>query len=518
MSEDALFSGFEFENIESTFRKMRIAYITFLNHGQYEDYEKFADTQNQLLGILTATLMNNQDSQKGARDVLFAGILFHADREMNGSLTKPITIGFRGLDLVMTINPILFYLYYETPEGMLAAIRQMCYHVLFGHIVEYDWAFKDEESAKVMSVAMEAEVNQYVDELPDTVVTLKWVKHITENRLILPKAGTFYYYNELKAVKNDSKKQGHNRTESTFNKMLGSGQMDDLYSQLAGNFDPNKAEELRIDSAKQLKEEMKNNRTMQPITPNSQYSDLYRKLMNGLIKDSHSQMTEELRLKLSSEVKVNIEKITKQRALNWRDVIKRGMGTTLVPYKMSKNRMNRRQPHRVDLPGRILDAASRLVAFFDTSASQNEEALAYSLGELANIQKTLHAEVWVVHVDTTVQYAKPLSFQSLKDMEFVGRGGTSFAPAYQWLHEQGFTNEDTVAVYFTDGYGDDDFERYGFTNMYWVLTETEVGDSSPLSTDGGGKVLYLKADERYNRHVLHHHKNAPISNQDSDHF
>ncbi|OYW73999.1 MAG: hypothetical protein B7Z25_00430 [Aerococcus viridans] len=150
--------------------------------------------------------MNNQDSQKGARDVLFAGILFHTDREMNGSLAKPITIGFRGLDLVMTINPILFYLYYETPEGMLAAIRQMCYHVLFGHIVEYDWAFKDEESAKVMSVAMEAEVNQYVDELPDTVVTLKWVKHIIENRLILPKAGTLYYYNELKAVKNDSKK------------------------------------------------------------------------------------------------------------------------------------------------------------------------------------------------------------------------------------------------------------------------------------------------------------------------
>src|SRR5699024_1688204 len=174
-----------------------------------------------------------------------------------------------------------------------------------------------------------------------------------------------------------------------FNKMLGSGQMDDLYSQLAGNFDPNKAEELRIDSAKQLKKEMKNNRTMQPITPNSQYADLYRKLMNGLIKDSDSQMTEEIRLKLSSEVKVNIDTITNKRALNWRDVIKRGMGTTLVPYKMSKNRMNRRQPHRVELPGRILDAASRLVAFFDTSASQNEEALAYSLGELANIQKTL---------------------------------------------------------------------------------------------------------------------------------
>ncbi|MGH2080537.1 hypothetical protein ACRCJU_04270 [Aerococcus urinaeequi] len=117
MSEDALFSAFEFENIESTFRKMRIAYITFLNHGQYEDYEKFADTQNQLLGILTATLMNNQDSQKGARDVLFAGILFHTDREMNGSLAKPITIGFRGLDLVMTIIQFYSTFIMERPRG-----------------------------------------------------------------------------------------------------------------------------------------------------------------------------------------------------------------------------------------------------------------------------------------------------------------------------------------------------------------------------------------------------------------
>src|SRR5699024_9242017 len=103
-------------------------------------------------------------------------------------------------------------------------------------------------------------------------------------------------------------------------------------------------------------------------------------------------------------------------------------------------------------------------------------------------------------------------------MEFAGRGGTSFAPAYQWLHDQGFTNEDTVAVYITDGYGDDDFERYGITNMYWILTVTEVGDPSPLSTYGEGKVLYLKADELYNRHILRHHKNAPINHQQSDHI
>ncbi|RPA61294.1 hypothetical protein EF384_02635 [Aerococcus agrisoli] len=515
MADNDLFSAFEFENIETSFQRMRIAYITFLNHGHYDDYEKFSDAQNHLLGILTATLMNPQDNYRGARDVLFAGILYHTDREMNGNLAKPITIGFRGLDLVMTINPILFYLYYETPAGMLAAIRQMCYHVLFGHIVEYDWAFKDAESAKVMSVAMEAEVNQYVDDLPETAVSLKWIKHITENRLILPKEGSLYYYDQLMAVKNDPKKQGHNRTESTFNKMLGSGQMDELYSQLAGNFDPNKAKELRVDSANQLKNEMKNNRSMQAISPNRQHQDLYRKLMNGLIKESYNQMTEELRMKLSSELQVNIKQITKQRALNWRDVIKRGMGTSLVPYKLSKNRMNRRQPYRVDLPGRVLDTASRLVAFFDTSASQNEEALAYSLGELANIQKTLHAEVWVVHVDTAVQYAKPLSFQSLKDMAFTGRGGTSFAPAYQWLHDQSFTDTDTVAVYFTDGYGDDGFERYGFHNMYWVLTETEVGDPSPLSTDGGGKVLYLKADERYNRRIL---RKGHTTNQNKDHI
>src|SRR5699024_9592974 len=233
--------------------------------------------------------------------------------------------------------------------------------------------------------------------------------HIAEDSLILLKVWKLYYFNELKAVENEVKRQGHNLTESTFNLMLRSDQMDDLYSQVAGTFELNKAEEVRVDSPKQLKEKMIHNRTMQPITNDSHHADLYRKLMNGLIKDSYSQMTEELRLKLSSEVKVSIDQITKQRALNWRDVIKRGMGTSLVPYKLSKNRMNRRQPHRVDLPGRVLDTASRLVAFFDTSASQNEEALAYSLGELANIQKTLHAEVWVVHVDTTVQYAKQLS-------------------------------------------------------------------------------------------------------------
>lgn len=43
--------------------------------------------------------------------------------------------------------------------------------------------------------------------------------------------------------------------------------------------------------------------------------------------------------------------------------------------------------------------------------------------------------------------------------------------------------------------------------MYWILTDTEPGDPSPLSTDGGGKVLYLKADERYNRRILNKKSN-----------
>ncbi|MGX7405283.1 Predicted metal-dependent peptidase [Aerococcus urinaehominis] len=490
-----------YQDLSDHFGQVELAYITFLNHGQQEDLQKFSQLMDQYIGLLLSSLMADRTYQ-GASDALFAGILYRINRRMDTELAKPMFFEFEGLSLNLAINPLLFYLYYEKPAQMLAGLKQMCYHVVFDYLTKYDWAYQEERTGKMMSVAMEVAINQYLQDLPGNSVGLDWVQEMTGDAYLDSHRGALYYYEAMLAVDQDPKKQGHQRLATTFNRMKGSGEMSDLYEQFTGSFDPRQASDLRADKADQLAKEMRKNPSMQQAIPQAKNNDLHRKIVNGLVRDSYRDLSEEMRKNLSNNLDVKIAQITKRRSLNWRDIIQRGLGTTVVPYRLSKNRMNRRQPYRIDLPGRTLDTASRLVAFFDTSASQNEGALAYSLGELANIQETLHADVWVVQVDTQVTKVEKLNRQTLKEFDFKGRGGTSFAPAFEWLHQMGFTDQDTVAVYFTDGYGDDNFERYGFTNMYWVLTDADPSEPVPLSTDGGGKILYLRGDEKYNRDIL----------------
>ncbi|WP_198434909.1 VWA-like domain-containing protein [Aerococcus urinae] len=490
-----------YDDINQLFRELNYAFITYMNFGWSEDYDKFSQLMDEFIGLLCAKLMANR-SYQGAGDVLFAGVLFQMDRRMSEDLAKPLNVSVEGTSLTLSVNPVLFFMYYQGPKQMLAGIRQICYHIIFNHLTDYDWAFLNEEDGKMMSVAMDTEVNQYIDNLPDHAASLDSMKQLLSKNSLNEKQGSLYYYQELKAARDDPKHHSHDRVWSTFEKMKGSGDMNDTYSQLSKNFDPEKARELRIESAEQLNDEMKKNHSMQPVIPQSKNNDLHRKIINGIVRKAYENMDEEMRQHLSGNIKEKVQVLFKQRSLNWKDIIMRGLGQAPIPYRYSKNRGNRRQPYRIDLPGRTLDTAAQLVAFIDTSASQNAEALAYSLAELANINKTLGTDIWVVQVDTQVVGVKKLDQSNVDQFQFEGRGGTSFAPAFEWLHENGFNDRNSVSVYFTDGYGDDGFERYGYQNMYWVLTTADPKEPSPLSTDSGGKLLYLRQDEKYNHRII----------------
>ena len=499
-----------YADMDALYRKMRVAYITYMNFGWDSDYEKFRDYMSDYLSLLTAKLMSNQ-SYHGAGDVLFAGVLYQLDRQFSSTLSKPMNLSIEGLNLTLTINPVLFFMYYEGPKRMLAGIRQMCYHIIFNHLTDYDWAYKSEADGKMMSVAMEMEINQYINNLPQHSLRLDWLRDLLDQPGLKEKQGSLYYFQQMKAAYDDPKHRCHDRVWSTFEHMKGTGAIDDTYSQLSGNFDPKKTKELRIDSMEQLNNEMKKNLSVQMVIPDSQNNDLHRQIIDGIVRKAYQNLDKEMRERMSGNIKERVTRLVKQRSLNWRSIIKKGLGSAPIPYDFSKNRANRRQPFRIDLPGRVLATARRMIAFIDTSASQNKQALNYSLAELANINKTLGTDIWVVQVDTKVVQIDRLDQKTLENFSFKGRGGTSFAPAYQWLHDNGFNDENSVAVYFTDGYGDDGFERYGYHNMYWILTDADPKEASPLSTSSEGKLLYLRADEKYNHYLLNQLKRGASS-------
>jgi predicted metal-dependent peptidase len=94
------------------------------------------------------------------------------------------------------------------------------------------------------------------------------------------------------------------------------------------------------------------------------------------------------------------------------------------------------------------------VFVFDTSGSIDDTILTEFCSELEAILNTVRMKVTILMVDAKVHepvyHFEPGDF-SYKALKFLGRGGTAFEPAFEWVEEQGIAP--TFMVYFTDTYG-----------------------------------------------------------------
>ena len=73
----------------------------------------------------------------------------------------------------------------------------------------------------------------------------------------------------------------------------------------------------------------------------------------------------------------NINKLLAPPKIKWQSVLKRYIGLTPIPYKKTKTRLNRRQPNRFDISGRINDRTIRIVVALDTSGSMSNKMIEY---------------------------------------------------------------------------------------------------------------------------------------------
>jgi predicted metal-dependent peptidase len=90
---------------------------------------------------------------------------------------------------------------------------------------------------------------------------------------------------------------------------------------------------------------------------------------------------------------------------------------------------------------------------FDTSGSIGDSNLEEFCGEIEAILNTVRMKATILMVDAAVHKAyhfEPGEF-NWKTLEFIGRGGTDFRPAFDWVEDSGV--KPTFLVYFTDTYG-----------------------------------------------------------------
>ena len=192
-------------------------------------------------------------------------------------------------------------------------------------------------------------------------------------------------------------------------------------------------------------------------------------LVKEFVNQVYSTMNEEARGLMPSGFIEQIELINKGKTLSWKQILKKYVGTVVAGKRKTKTRLNRRQPERFDISGKVDEKVIKIVVAIDTSGSMSNDEIANIFNEIFAILATRKHEITVIECDAVVQKVYKVKKRSDVQNKVEGRGGTSFIPVIEYINNNKYFR-DALLIYFTDGCGDDSIPKPLTYRNIWVLT------------------------------------------------
>lgn len=444
-------------------------------------------------------------------------------RKVDYGLEAPMAVGMYPNDrkVYLLINPVRLRFTVKTVGEIIAIVRHELYHILYQHLPESKGYASDRVTQYILNIAMDCEINQISmikNELPDGMITLDYVREESGDHTLKEFAGYVAYYKALTSSEEYMEKiKEHMESQET--KVYTQGQQGDGQGQQGdgegqegdqvGQGQDGQGQEGDQEGQGQGNEGQESVVDLGDIIGQNTHSswggddisqDTAEKATEGIVKDTYNSLSDKERGLMSSAVRGEIHKLTHEPEINWRDKIKRQHGRMKSRLKRKTlARPNRRFPNRLDLKGKLPEYRINIVMALDVSGSVSDNALAYTMGEGYHLSKELDAPLTLLQIDAELASVQTIERPSDFDrVKLNARGGTRFQPAFDYLHEKGHTNKDTLLVYVTDGYGEPEsmLHRRGFNNVLWVLVDTD--SKEVLSCDGKGRVELLNNDSGYN--------------------
>ena len=409
------------------------------------------------------------------RDSYYGYFLMNMQFSVNFGANSIAGIKLNTFPPVFESNPLLLCKF--KLKEILYVICHEIDHIVLNHPAEMVKAnpSKDEQTFYEFNLAADASVNDRIDHEikaenraflahPDGVITSKVLAKMYEIKHLLSMENYAYYFGMISGKK---QKNAENAPGNGQDSMMQQQNRQDGTEQGDSSVSGQQSEDGdEIVTAANCGELTDHNWEAGDDAEDAQA--VVREFVNAAV----DMMNEESRGLMPAHFMSQVEFINKPPVLSWQAILKKYVGTISANKRKTRMRLNRRQPERFDLSGRVDDKVLKIAVAIDTSGSVDDHMISQIFNEIFAILAKRKHEITVIECDAQVQRVYRAKNVGEIQKKVAGRGGTMFTPVIEYINNDKYFR-DALLIYFTDGFGEREIPKPKTYRNLWVVFEDE---------------------------------------------
>ena len=409
------------------------------------------------------------------RDSYYGYFLMNIQFSVNFGVNSIAGIKLNTFPPVFESNPLLLCKF--KLKEILYIICHEIDHVVLNHPAEMVKAnpAKDEQTFYEFNLAADASVNDRINHeikaenrtflsAPDGLITSAALKKMYGLKYIIPMENYAYYFDLIAGKKEKDEQAGNGQ-----NSMMQQQNQKDGTEQSGQGATPgqdgaeNSENIVTAANCGQLSDH-----NWEAGSDPEDAQAVVRELVNSAV----DMMNEESRGLMPAHFMSQVELINKPPVLSWQAILKKYIGTISANKRKTRMRLNRRQPERFDLSGRVDDKVLKIAVAIDTSGSVDDRMISQILNEIFAILAKRKHEITVIECDAQVQRVYRAKNAGEIQKKVAGRGGTMFTPVIEYINKDKYFR-DALLIYFTDGFGESKIPKPMTYRNLWVVFDDE---------------------------------------------
>ena len=409
------------------------------------------------------------------RDSYYGYFLMNMQFSVNFGANSIAGIKLNTFPPVFESNPLLLCKF--KLKEILYVICHEIDHIVLNHPAEMVKAnpTKDEQTFYEFNLAADASVNDRIDHEikaenraflahPDGVITSKVLAKMYEIKHLLSMENYAYYFGMISGKKQKDEENAPGNGQDSMmqqqNRQDGTAQGD---SSVSGQQSEDGDEIVTAANCGELTDH-----NWEAGDDAEDAQAVVREFVNAAV----DMMNEESRGLMPAHFMSQVELINKPPVLSWQAILKKYIGTISANKRKTRMRLNRRQPERFDLSGRVDDKVLKIAVAIDTSGSVDDHMIAQIFNEIFAILAKRTHEITVIECDAQIQRVYRAKNAGEIQKKVAGRGGTMFTPAIEYINNDKYFR-DALLIYFTDGFGEREIPKPKTYRNLWVVFDDE---------------------------------------------